>query len=97
MFIPYHDIPKTIARQLSLVYLTAKHTNATLFYYYNSFDASFGIWLNTFFQSPSNNDLCGLIILCRHRPVLEYFFRSITASFVSKNDRYLLSNRGQRS
>ena len=43
MLIPYHDIPKTIARQLSLVYLTAKHTNATLFYHYNTFDASFGI------------------------------------------------------
>ena len=43
MFILYHNIPKSIARQLSLVYLTAKHTNATLFYHYNTFDASFGI------------------------------------------------------
>ena len=40
---------------------------------YNTFDATFGIWLNSFFQSPTNIELCASIILCRHRPVLEIF------------------------
>ena len=49
------------------------HKRNAILLIYNTFDATFGIWLNSFFQSPTNIELYASIILCRHRPVLEIF------------------------